>query len=117
MYSTVGIGAIGLAAWYWNRSKTPVERAVELTGKGPDIKEAPKVFKGGEQGFVPLTLEKVEDINHNTKRFRFKFEDQDAVSGLHIASALITKFQKEGDEKPTIKPYTPTSDEGEPTHV
>jgi NAD(P)H-flavin reductase len=88
-----------------------VDKAIELTGKGPLANEPSKVFKGGEQGFVPLTLDKVEDINHNTKKFRFKFEDPEAVSGLHIASALVTKFQKEGDEKPTIKPYTPTSDE------
>lgn len=90
---------------------------IELTGKGPEAREPAKVFKGGEQGFVPLTLDKVEDINHNTKKFRFKFEDQEAVSGLHVASALITKFQKEGHEKPTIKPYTPTSDEGELTRL
>jgi hypothetical protein len=43
---------------------------------------AEKVFKGGEQGFVPLTLESVTDVNHNTKRFKFKFEDSKAVSGL-----------------------------------
>ena len=58
-------------------------------------------------------LDKIEDINHNTKKFRFKFEDSEAVSGLTIASALITKYQGEKDEKPTIRPYTPTSDEGE----
>ena len=70
------------------------------------------MFQGGEQGFIPLKLDKIEEINHNTKRFRFNFEDKDSVSGLTIASALVTKFQGENDEKPTIKPYTPVSDEG-----
>ena len=90
-----------------------MEKAKELTGSGPAPAEPEKVFKGGDQGFISLALDKVEDINHNTKKFRFKFEDGEAVSGLSIASALVTKFKKEGDEKPTIKPYTPTSDEGE----
>lgn len=33
------------------------------------------------------------------------------MSGLSIASALITKYKGENDEKPTIRPYTPVSDE------
>lgn len=32
------------------------------------------------------------------------------VSGLHVASALLTKFVPEG-QKPVLRPYTPTSDE------
>jgi len=86
-------------------------------GKGQDqtapaaAKESPKVFTGGDQGFISLALDKTEDINHNTKRFRFKFDDSEAVSGLTIASALVTKFKGEEDKKPTIKPYTPVSDE------
>jgi cytochrome-b5 reductase len=57
-------------------------------------------------------LEKAEELSHNTKRFRFKFDDKDAVSGLTIASALVTKYKGPEDEKPTIRPYTPVSDEG-----
>ena len=51
------------------------------TAKG----EPTKTFKGGEQGFVSLVLGSVEDINHNTKRFRFHLDDDNAVSGLQIA--------------------------------
>ena len=84
----------------------------------PAAASAPtKIFTGGDQGFIGLTLDQVEDINHNTKKFRFKFDSEDAVSGLNVASALITKFKKEGDEKPTIRPYTPTSDEGGPCAI
>ena len=43
-----------------------------------------KIFTGGEQGFVPLTLDKVEQLSHNTKKFRFKFPAEESVSGLAI---------------------------------
>lgn len=59
-----------------------------------------------------MVLDKVDNINDNTKQFRFKFDNPDAVSGLSVASALITKYKGPEDEKPTIRPYTPTSDEG-----
>jgi cytochrome-b5 reductase len=65
-----------------------------------------------DQGFISLALDSVENINHNTKKFRFKFEDSEAVSGLNVASALLTKYKGPEMEKPAIRPYTPTSDEG-----
>ncbi|EON67090.1 NADH-cytochrome b5 reductase 2 [Coniosporium apollinis CBS 100218] len=68
-------------------------------------------FKGGDQGFISLKLESVEDINHNTKRFRFKLPEEDSVSGLHVASAVIAKYKGPEMEKPAIRPYTPVSDE------
>jgi cytochrome-b5 reductase len=46
---------------------------------------ATKVFTGGEQGFVSLKLDDIEIVNHNTKKFRFSFDDLEAVSGLNIA--------------------------------
>ena len=70
------------------------------------------VFTGGDQGFVSLKLDNIEEINHNTKKFRFSLGEENAVSGLKIASALLTKYQGPQDEKPTLRPYTPTSDEG-----
>ena len=57
-------------------------------------------------------LEEVEDVTHNTKRFRFKLPEADMVSGMHVASALLTKYKYEDMAKPVIRPYTPTSDEG-----
>jgi len=47
--------------------------------------EPAKVFTGGEQGFLSLRLKEVENINHNTKKFRFEFDDKDAVSGMPVA--------------------------------
>jgi hypothetical protein len=58
------------------------ELAVEALTYNGTLDPAEKVFKGGEQGFIPLSLESVTDENHNTKRFRFKFEDPKTVSGL-----------------------------------
>ncbi|PNS21594.1 NADH-cytochrome b5 reductase 2 [Sphaceloma murrayae] len=70
-----------------------------------------KIFTGGDQGFLPLKLTSSEDLTHNTKKLRFSLGDSDAVSGVDVASALITKFKNEGMEKPVIRPYTPVSDE------
>ncbi|KAI4187136.1 MAG: hypothetical protein L6R41_003001 [Letrouitia leprolyta] len=80
-------------------------------------KPANPTFKGGDQGWVDLKLESVEEINHNTKKFRFALPDKDDVSGLQIASALLTKFKGPEMEKPVIRPYTPTSDEDARGHI
>ncbi|KIW69133.1 hypothetical protein PV04_05026 [Phialophora macrospora] len=74
--------------------------------------EAPgKTFTGGEQGFVDLKLKEIIPYNHNTKRFKFALPDEEHVSGLNVASAIITKFKPENEEKPVIRPYTPINDE------
>ena len=60
----------------------------ELTGKKlghTSDKPAQKTFKGGDQGWLDLKLESVEQINHNTKKLRFALPDKDDVSGLQIA--------------------------------
>jgi cytochrome-b5 reductase len=80
------------------------DKAEGVTGKA--------AFTGGDQGFISLKLESVENINHNTKKFRFALPEEDQVSGLKIASALLTKYKGPEMEKPAIRPYTPTSDEG-----
>ncbi|KAL8778725.1 MAG: hypothetical protein Q9213_007278 [Squamulea squamosa] len=73
-------------------------------------KPAQKTFKGDDK-WIDLKLESVEEVNHNTKKFRFALPDKDDVSGLQIASALLTKYKGPEMEKPVIRPYTPTSDE------
>lgn len=70
------------------------------------------IFTGGDQGFISLKLASIENVNHNTKKFRFALPEEDAVSGLHVASALLTKYKGPQMEKPVIRPYTPVSDEG-----
>jgi len=91
-------------------------KAKEAVGKGKtqaDGIAAKAAFTGGDQGFVSLKLDSVENINHNTKKFRFELPEADQVSGLHVASALITKYKGPEMQKPAIRPYTPVSDEEE----
>lgn len=59
--------------------KAGVEKAKEKASPGS------KVFTGGDQGFVDLKLESIENINHNVKKFRFALPESEDVSGLHIA--------------------------------
>lgn len=76
-----------------------------------------KAFTGGDQGFLSLKLVDVEDYNHNTKKFKFALPEDDMVSGLSVASAVITKFKDPSEDKPTIRPYTPVSDESDKGHM
>ncbi|KAH8899365.1 ferredoxin reductase-like protein [Thozetella sp. PMI_491] len=112
-------GALGLAGYYFISSGAPAAKKAEAVVKDaasaaaaavPGL-EAKKAFTGGEQGFLSLKLEEVETVNHNTKRFRFKLPEEDQVSGLSVASALLTKFKPADAEKPVLRPYTPISDE------
>ncbi|KAJ2972453.1 hypothetical protein NUW58_g9182 [Xylaria curta] len=85
----------------------------------PTSAEAKIENKAKEQlskGFVSLLLKDVEVINHNTKKFIFHLPEDDMVSGMHVASALLTKFVPEG-QKPVIRPYTPTSDESKQGYI
>ncbi|KAI9682223.1 MAG: NADH-cytochrome b5 reductase [Caeruleum heppii] len=78
----------------------------------PNSVEKPSAaFTGGDQGWIDLKLESSEEINHNTRRLRFALPDTENISGLHIASAILTKYKGPEQEKPTIRPYTPVSDE------
>ena len=81
------------------------------SASAPQAAAGGKAFTGGDQGFISLKLESVENVSHNTKKFRFSLPNTSDVSGLQIASALITKYKGPQDEKPVIRPYTPTSDE------
>ncbi|KAH8700548.1 putative NADH-cytochrome b5 reductase [Talaromyces proteolyticus] len=104
-----GIGAIGIGAGIY--------RYTQGNSASAETKLSSPVFTGGEQGFVNLKVREIEDLSPNTKRLRFEFADKDAPSGLHIASALITKFTPPGAEKPVIRPYTPVTDEDQPGYL
>jgi cytochrome-b5 reductase len=98
-----------------NAAKDAEAKAKEAAGQGKAKVEGStggSAFTGGDQGFISLKLESVENINHNTKKFRFALPEGDQVSGLKISSALLTKYKGPEMEKPAIRPYTPVSDEG-----
>jgi cytochrome-b5 reductase len=102
-----GAGVLG-GAGYWYMSGTPAAAKVSETVGVP----AKPAFTGGDQGFISLKLSHIENVNHNTKLLRFELPEGDMVSGLQVASALLTKYKGPEDEKPTLRPYTPVSDEG-----
>lgn len=88
--SYVGLALVPLVGYGIWRGNPNIKKAT--TDATKDVKdktkssEPPKpVFTGGDQGFVDLKLAEVEDVSHNTKRFRFEFPEKDQVSGLHIA--------------------------------
>ncbi|KAM0694548.1 hypothetical protein Q7P36_004904 [Cladosporium allicinum] len=111
IYGTAGAAALGAGYWY------TAGRTVQAEAPAEPKKDAPKCFTGGDQGFIKLPLESTEVINHNTKKLRFKLNDEDAVSGLSVASALITKYKGPEMTKPAIRPYTPVSDEDTPGYL
>jgi cytochrome-b5 reductase len=123
LYAGVATLLAGGTYYYYNQNPDKVKNTVkEAEAKAKGAGEAAKdktegaaaksAFTGGDQGFISLKLESVENINHNTKKFRFALPEDDQVSGLHIASAILTKYKGPQMEKPAIRPYTPVSDEG-----
>jgi cytochrome-b5 reductase len=119
LYAAGALGIGGAATYYFWPAGSGAAKKAEAKVKnaaasaGLPTGEPKKALTGGDQGFISIRLEEVEDINHNTKRFRFKLPEEDMVSGLKVASAILTKFKAEDAEKPTIRPYTPISDESE----
>ncbi|KAL1855246.1 hypothetical protein Daus18300_011152 [Diaporthe australafricana] len=80
----------------------------QLTKKAEAESGAPKkIFPRAGPSFTRLTLEKTEDVNHNTKKLRFALPDENAVSGLPLTSALLTVAVPKGSWLPVLRPYTP----------
>ncbi|CAO3638344.1 unnamed protein product [Cunninghamella echinulata] len=75
--------------------------------------EPPKASFDPSQ-FKSFKLAEVQPINHDTSLFRFKLDEPTHVSGLHVASCVITRkpfTKKDGSTGYIIRPYTPTSTE------
>lgn len=124
MYTGIGALLAGGGYYYYNQGDNASKvknaamdaeaKAKEAVGQGKTKAEgvvSKPALTGGDQGFISLKLESVENINHNTKKFRFALPEDDQVSGLHVASALLTKYKGPEMQKPAIRPYTPVSDE------
>ena len=123
MYATIATALLGGGGYYyWNQTRNASAQAPSskderktVPSSAPPSASAPQAasFTGGEQGFIDLKLESVEELSHNTKKYRFALPNKDEVSGLQVASALITKYKGPEMDKPVIRPYTPISDEDE----
>ncbi|KAJ5403569.1 hypothetical protein N7509_003440 [Penicillium cosmopolitanum] len=98
----VAVGLAGAGAGFYRYS----------TGAAAEPINRPKVFNG--EDWIDLKVAGIETLSHNTKKLRFEFDDKEAVGGLPVASALLTRFKPEGKEKNVVRPYTPTSDESQP---
>ena len=91
----VGVLALAGAGGYYYYSQSGAKKpAAAESGAPPSTSEqhtipaqTPKnaAFTGGDQGWIDLKLQSVENLNHNTKKFRFELPDKDDVSGLQIA--------------------------------
>jgi cytochrome-b5 reductase len=86
------LGGIGLAGYYVYSTYG----ASGAKAAAAPLVEAPAVFTGGDQGFISLKLEHAETINHNTKRFRFSFDDPNSVSGLQVACEIKPCDREQG---------------------
>ncbi|KAI1145967.1 oxidoreductase NAD-binding domain-containing protein [Nemania diffusa] len=118
-FAYVAAGAVGVSGigYYFLNSSSGAKIENKAKEELSKVAAPPKpAFTGGDQGFVSLVLKSTEDINHNTKKLIFQLPEGDMVSGLHIASALLTKFVPEG-QKAVLRPYTPTSDESAKGYV
>ncbi|KAL2622464.1 hypothetical protein R1flu_002669 [Riccia fluitans] len=97
-----------------------VGAAAFFTAWGPAFSSQPVLLEEAPRGaldpnnWIHLKLEQVEQLTHNTKRFRFVFDDPEAVSGLNVASCLLTRARignegKDGKPNYVIRPYTPVT--------
>lgn len=92
--------ATGGAVWYGYKymRKAPAGQQSALV-LGPALD--PKAYK-------PFVLSHVEDISHDTRRYRFKFDDPNQLAGITVASCLLARYQK-ADKQYVVQPYTPTT--------
>ncbi|KAK0669447.1 hypothetical protein QBC41DRAFT_109174 [Cercophora samala] len=124
LYGAAAAAGLAGAGYYFLSGSTAANKAQEkvknasaaVAEKIPGV-EAKKAFTGGDQGFLSLKLEEVEILNHNSKRLRFRLPEDDMVSGLPVASAILTKFKPVDAEKAVLRPYTPISDEDTPGYI
>ncbi|PVH82443.1 NADH-cytochrome b5 reductase-like protein [Cadophora sp. DSE1049] len=93
------LGATGVGLW--------VARSYYTNNAFAESREPPTVFSSwlGQS----LRLASSEVVNHNTKRLRFEFPNEDARSGLVLTSSVLVITWPKGKMFPTIRPYTPVS--------
>lgn len=64
--------------------------------------------------FRTLTLSSIKSYNHDSSIFSFALPSKDDVSGMTVASCVVTKAAegaecKDKDGKDVMRPYTPIS--------
>ena len=87
IYVSVGLAGVGVGLYSYSSGDSSAPAAIKL-------EDRPKVFTGD---WVDLKLANIEILSHNTKRFRFEFEDKEAVSGLPVACQFLFLFLRRFD--------------------
>ncbi|KAJ5659677.1 hypothetical protein N7507_006128 [Penicillium longicatenatum] len=72
---------------------------------------------GGRMGFSTLRLESSQQVNHNTKRLRFRLPDPNSNAGLGLTSFILTFHKPKDAWLPVIRPYTPINNFDEPGYI
>lgn len=103
------VAAAAAAGYYYYSSSPTAAVAKPLPPAIPTLT--------GDGAWVDLPLIKSEYLSPDTKLLRFALPSEDHVSGLHVASAILTKYKGPNDAKVTIRPYTPVNDEDARGHM
>ena len=61
-------------------------------------------------GFQLHRLLRVQDVNHDVKRFTFALSSEDSYCGLNVNAITMMRWHKPGMKNPIMRPYTPTSE-------
>ncbi|KAM3160688.1 NADH-cytochrome b5 reductase [Lachancea thermotolerans] len=80
------------------------------------IRNEPLKTFTGDDSWVELPIAKIEEVSHDTRRFIFSLPQEEQVSGLVVASALLAKLQTPKGSN-VIRPYTPVSDVSTKGHI
>ncbi|ORX68699.1 cytochrome-b5 reductase [Linderina pennispora] len=97
---SLATGAVIAGGYYYTRSKQTADIA--------EVSSAPVTTALDPKNFTKFTLREVQPINHDTALYRFALGENQEL-GLNVTSCLVVKAKIGDDEKPTIRPYTPTS--------
>ena len=116
--ATAAVAGIAATAYYTTRSTQRVtfdSADMKYAGASPQIipesaKMAPQKTFTGMLSSVQLKVKSVEQVNHDTKKITFNLPTSDAISGLPIASAILTQHTPAGGWIPVFRPYTPITD-------
>ncbi|KAJ2777477.1 hypothetical protein GGI15_004484 [Coemansia interrupta] len=104
LWASLATGAVLVGAYYYTRSKENQEGSVASSSSTPVTTALdPKKF-------IPFKLVEATPINHDSTHYRFALEPNQEL-GLDITSCIVVKAKVGNDEKPTIRPYTPVSEQ------
>ena len=116
--ATAAVAGVAATAYYTTRSTQRVtfdSAGMKYAGVSPQIipdsaKMAPKKTFTGMLSSVQLKVRSVEQVNHDTKKLTFELPTNDSISGLPVASAILTQHTPAGAWIPVFRPYTPITD-------